>query len=58
MVQGLSTLDQGIFGEVKQAAGFRSDNHTHRIRMSVDRLDIMINMEVLSKDPSKYQVLK
>ena len=58
MVQGLSTLDQGISGEVKRAACFRPDNHTHRIRMPVDRLDIMINMEILGKDPSKYQVLK
>ena len=51
MVQGLSTLDQGISGEIERAGCFRPDNHTHRIRMPVDRLDIMISMEVLGKDP-------
>ena len=51
MVKGLSALDQGISGEVKRAAGFRPDNHTHRIRMPVDRLDIMISIEVPGKDP-------
>ena len=58
MVQGISTLDQGIFREVNRAAGFRPNNHTHLIRMPVNRLDILINMQVIGKDHSKYKVLK
>ena len=53
-----ATLDPGIYEDVKRAAGFGPGNHTHLIRMSIDRPDILINIQVLGKDHSKHEELK